>query len=545
MRDHETARIRADTTGPGMGGSELHDAAECRSENRSVTELESTHRMRVGFSLIVVVLTTLFLVACGDDEDSTTATTTQTTTITSAESEAAAEEEGLDSTSTTESDSTTTPLSTSPSTEAQASSDAAAAIPGGSFVVADAEPEEATTTAEIDPVTGEPVPQDTTVLNIDPATGLPVQSANEDLTPVTTRGGRSTPDPVLAGSEAILSRPFSADSPWNTTVQGVPIDRNSDRWIEESDIRVALVEDENGDFVEDERELSRGLIINTTKWTVPVFSNTQEGAVERIAICRQFDCGEDAVTSVVIPLDACPDPRYDGWMTVIDDTTRTAYDFWRARCEADGSISYHYVKAWDLDGVGFQENLGVSARGSGLPLFAGLITPEEIRDGSIDHALAIAIPGAATRRYVRPASRTNGTGRRTSLPEGARIVLKEKVEKRLTKRLVRNKVQRRTARIIITALRRYGAIVVDRSKTPTMFAQRNANWTNILPLNLLQDLKMDQFQVVQAGEIFFDPPRDGEGTFDSTDVGSPPVTSTGDSTLEFGDPGIDLGEILP
>jgi hypothetical protein len=503
--------------------------------------------MRVGFSLLTVLVTALLLAACGDDEDSTTAdtTTTQTTTITSAESEAA--EEGLDTT--TEVDSTTTPLSTTPSTEAQASSDAAAAIPGGSFVVAGAEPEEATTAAEIDPVTGEPVPaaSDSTVLDIDPETGLPTETTvNDELTPVTVRGGRRTPNPVLAGSDAILSRPFSADSPWNTSVEGVPIDNNSREWIENADVRVALVQGEDGRFRRDKRELSRGLVINTTKWTVPVFSNTQEGAVERIAICRQFNCGEDAVTSVVIPLDACPDPRYDGWMTVIDDTTRTAYDFWRARCEADGSISYHYVKAWDLDGVGFQENLGVSARGSGLPLFAGLITPEEIRDGSIDHALAIAVPGAATRRYVRPASRTNGTGLRDSLPEGARIILKKNVEELLTDRLVRNKVQRRTAKIIIKALRRYGAIVVDRSKTPTMFAQRNANWTNILPLNLLQDLKLDQFKVAQAGEIFFDPPREGEGTFDSTDaVGSPPVTSSGDSTLEFGDPSIDLGEILP
>lgn len=491
--------------------------------------------MRVGFSVAIVALTALLLAACGDDEPDTT-TTTQTTTITSAESEAAAE--GLDS--------TTTPLSTTPSTEAEASSDAARAIPGGDFVVADASPEPATVPDDAaatgtEPGAADPAPTGTPSVEIDPVTGLPVEPG---ATAATSDVG---PDPVLGGSEAILSRPFSSDSPWNTSAAGMPIDRRSDRWIEESQIRVALVQKENGSFVRDERVLREGLVINTTKWTVPVFSNTQEGAVERIAICRQFDCGEDAVTSVVIPLDACPDPRYDGWMTVIDNTTRTAYDFWRARCEADGSISYHYVKAWELDGPGFQENLGVSARGSGLPLFAGLITPEEIRDGRIEHALAIAVPGAATRRYVRPASRTNGTGRKTSLPEGARIVLKKNAEKHLTKRLVRNKVQKRTARIIIEALQRYGAIVVDRSKTPTMFAQRNANWTNVLPLNLLQDLRLKHFRAVETGQIFFDPPRSGEGTFDPTaGVASPPSTGTGSQgTIEFGDPSIDIGEVLP
>lgn len=513
--------------------------------------------MRVGFSMLTVLVTAVVLAACGDEEPQET-TTTQTTTVTSAESEAAAE--GLDSTGAA----TTTPLSTTPSTEAEASSDAAAAIPGRDFVVQGAEPEVAsttpttattatgTTTGEVDPATGETVPAetdttiaegDTTVVEIDPVTGLPVAPG----TATTEVRGSLGPNPVLPGSEGILPRPFSADSPWNTPASGA-IDPDSDEWIEGAQIRVALVENEDGEFVKDERRLREGLVINTTKWTVPVFSNAQEGAVERIAICRQFDCGEDAVTSVVIPLDACPDPRYDGWMTVIDTTTRSAYDFWRGRCEADGSLSYHYVKRWELDGPGFQELYGVSARGSGLPLFAGLITPEEIRDGRIDHALAIAVPGAATRRFVRPASRTNGTGRRSSLPEGARIVLKKNAERKLTERLVRNKIQRRTARIIITALQRYGAIVVDRSKTPTMFAQKNANWTNILPLNLLQDLKLNQFRVERAGQIYYDPSKD-EGTFDplaQEGVASPPATASGSSgTIEFGDPGIDLGEVLP
>ncbi len=177
-----------------------------------------------------------------------------------------------------------------------------------------------------------------------------------------------------------------------------------------------------------------GLTTNTTRWTLPVFSNTQAGATRRVAVCRQFNCGPDAVSSVVIPPDACPQPQYDGWMTVIDNTTHTALDFWRARCEADGSLSYHYVKRWDLDGPGFQQPNQPSARGSGLPLFAGLITPDEVRSGEINHALAISVPGAATRRYVQPASRTDGTGLVDSLPEGARIRLKKSVAKKLLKR---------------------------------------------------------------------------------------------------------------
>jgi len=387
-----------------------------------------------------------------------------------------------------------------------------------------------------------------------------------------------TVDPTLGNDEAILSRPFSPDSPWNTPIADDRVDKNSRRWIKQSRIRVAEVADSNAaqdevDFlaggvssavqdnktcrrdssfnrrarrsdvngvpgVDDERKqdssncrtINAGLTINVTKWTDPVFSNSQDGAIERIAICRQFNCGPDAVSSIVIPPNACPDPRYDGWMTVVDNNSRTALDFWRGRCENDGSISYHYVKKWDLDGPGFQIPGGVSARGSGLPLFAGLITPEEIRDGEINHALAISVPGAATRRYVQPASRTDGTGLPTSIPEGARMRLKPGAEKALTKRFVRNKDQRRVARTIITALERYGAIVVDRSAAPTLYAQKNANWTNILPLNLIQQIGLNRFEVVEAGQTFFDPPRAGDGTFDAG-VASFPSTGSGSQSV--------------
>ena len=105
-----------------------------------------------------------------------------------------------------------------------------------------------------------------------------------------------------------------------------------------------------------------------------------------------------------------------------------AYDLWRARREDDGTISYNFMRKWDLDGSGFQAPQTVSARGSGLPLFAGLIRPKELQAGLINHALAISVPGPAQGVFVQPASSTDGNGRVSSLPEGARIRLKANIE---------------------------------------------------------------------------------------------------------------------
>ena len=63
---------------------------------------------------------------------------------------------------------------------------------------------------------------------------------------------------------------------------------------------------------------------------------------------------------------------------------------------------------------------------------------------------------------------------------------------------MRNGTERETAETIIAALERYGAIIVDRSAAPTMYAQRNADWKGVLPLNLLQDIPLPRFDVIDA-----------------------------------------------
>ena len=391
---------------------------------------------------------------------------------------------------------------------------------------------------------------------IPPTTTTPTTSATTTDTTATT-GGTTTATTVptttvppatgATSTDSILARPFLSDSPWNTRVSGRPVDPDSRRMMRKAQLRVATTETANGRIRQEKRRIKVGLTVNVTQWTVPVFSNNQPGAIPRIAVCRQLDCGPDAVDSITIPADACPDPRYDGWMTALDVGARIAYDFWRARCEADGSLSYHYVKAWPLDGPGFQQPTGVSARGSGLPLFAGLITPEEIRAGRIDHALAISVPGAAQRRYVQPASRTDGTGDLASVPEGARLRLRRGSEKLLTRTFVRNGTERATARTIITALERYGAIVVDRSAAPTMYAQRNADWRGTLPLNLLQDIPLKRFDVVQLGRTYLDPPKSGEQpALPPGTPGSVPTTTGGATgTTAYATPDTDFGQVFP
>ena len=57
------------------------------------------------------------------------------------------------------------------------------------------------------------------------------------------------------------------------------------------------------------------------------------------------------------------------------------------------------MKKWPLDGPGYQEPGSVGARGSGLPLFGGLIRPGELEAGLIEHLNREA--ARLQRRYLK------------------------------------------------------------------------------------------------------------------------------------------------
>ena len=323
---------------------------------------------------------------------------------------------------------------------------------------------------------------------------------------VTAGAAEATTD----GLPTAEARLFAATSPWNTRVDGEPVDEASSRMINRAQFRVGVVEDATTVRTVP-RRITDPLYINTVSWTVPVVAGGEPTAV----VCRQSQCGNgDDTVTLTIPADVDPDPRYDGWFTIVDAGDNVAYDLWRARREDDDSISYHYMKKWALDGPGYQEPGSVGARGSGLPLFAGLIRPGELEAGLIEHALAISVPGPAQNSYVQPASSTDGNGEANSLPEGARIRLKADVvperprDPRTGKPIRLTAQQQRMSDAIVLTLRTYGAIVVDRAEVPTLYAQRDVT-ADLIQGNELQGLTLDDFEVVQLGQRYPYPPVEG------------------------------------
>ena len=132
-----------------------------------------------------------------------------------------------------------------------------------------------------------------------------------------------------------------------------------------------------------------------------------------------------------------------------------------------------------------------SADAAGLPIVPGLARYDEVRRGSINHALRFTV--SRTRRaYVYPARHfaSNLTSRNLP-PMGLRVRLKGSFD---------ISGFPRQSRIVLTALKRYGMLVADNGSSWYITGVPNPRWNND-DLHTLGRVKGSDFEVVQTGAV--------------------------------------------
>jgi hypothetical protein len=132
-----------------------------------------------------------------------------------------------------------------------------------------------------------------------------------------------------------------------------------------------------------------------------------------------------------------------------------------------------------------------SADAAGLPIFPGLARYDEARRGVIDHALRFTV--TRTRRaYVYPARHYASSLTDPDLPPmGLRLRLKASFDVRPFPR---------QARIVLTALKRYGMIVADNGSSWYVSGAPDPGWDND-DLHALGRVKGSDFRVVDTSTL--------------------------------------------
>jgi hypothetical protein len=222
----------------------------------------------------------------------------------------------------------------------------------------------------------------------------------------------------------------------------------------------------------------------------------------------------DMIEDIPIPPEAQPSADSDARMIIIDKDTYAEYDFWRAqRLEtgwtAGGVSAYNIL--WDSTPIP-----GIS-RGSGIPSYAGLLRPWEIRQGRIEHALAFGYTETAEKKCAFPASKTDGKSTMPfAIPEGARLQLDPSLTDADFDRMGLN----RSGKIIARALQEYGMILVDTSGSFKIYLEDLINnpfaredWTDP-ELNLTKEsiynIPYTAFRVLELPPGYWEPSEEGD-----------------------------------
>jgi hypothetical protein len=112
--------------------------------------------------------------------------------------------------------------------------------------------------------------------------------------------------------------------------------------------------------------------------------------------------GGNADPTVCIPLGTKPDPSGDGHLTIRDTIHNRETDFWQAKYDSTSQkiISASAGTSFPLGAIN-EQTTGWGGDAANLPLRRGLITPDDIKSGVINHPLVFSTPfiGSGSPRY--------------------------------------------------------------------------------------------------------------------------------------------------
>jgi hypothetical protein len=251
---------------------------------------------------------------------------------------------------------------------------------------------------------------------------------------------------------------FASDSVWNAPLPpDAPLDPSSDQLVRALDFEVSS-------------ELERGIgpwiatsIASTPLYVVPAGQPDVRVRLDNPTVSWRISL-QSAFDAVPIPANAQPAAGSDAEMAVWQPSTDKLWEFFHARKLADGwhaawggaiqtvsqSPGYYSASAWP----GAEPYWGATA--TSLPVIAGTMLIDELRAGSINHALALDLPAPRAGVFAWPAQRSDGTGGAGTLPEGARLRLDPNLD------LSQLSLPPLT-RMIAVAAQRYGLIVRDQT----------------------------------------------------------------------------------
>jgi hypothetical protein len=314
---------------------------------------------------------------------------------------------------------------------------------------------------------------------------------------VAVAAGRTTTaaPPRIAGCPV-----FPADNPWNQRVDKLPVAADSAQIL----ARIGISDPVHPDF---------GTVYDGAPNGIPI--TVVSSNVRRVPVRFQYASESDGHYYPLprgVAIEGGPNSSGDRHVIVVDRTTCTDYELFAAYPHDHGlNWTAGSGAIFHLDSDHLRPAGWTSADAAGLPILPGLARYSEVAAGAIDHALRFTAPCTGSRyvypaRHIAPsclpctqhpasfdrmAHESSGCGGPYAPPMGLRVRLKASVD---------ISGLPHQARVVATALKRYGMILADNGSPWYISGEPSRHWNNDA-LHELDRLSGRDFQVVDTSSL--------------------------------------------
>jgi hypothetical protein len=269
---------------------------------------------------------------------------------------------------------------------------------------------------------------------------------------------------------------FPADNPWNRDISGDPVDPNSQNYIAHMNGATKYLHPDFG---------------SNPGYGIPfvVVPGTQPGVPVEFDYADESDPG---------PYPIPPDAPIEGGAASSGD--RHVLVLQKDSCTLYETYDSHYVGPGWHCGSGAVFNLSsnqlrpdywTSADAAGLPILPGLIRYDEVAAGEINHAIRFTVQ-STQKAFIHPATHYASSNTDPNAPPmGLRVRLKSGYD-----------ISKFTgaAKVILTAMKKYGMIVADNGSDWYFTGATDTRW-NDSDLNQLKSIPASAFEAVASGAI--------------------------------------------
>ena len=265
---------------------------------------------------------------------------------------------------------------------------------------------------------------------------------------------------------------FPPDNIWNTPVDSLPVDANSDAYI----VTIGASRSLHPDF-------------GTGAIGIPYV--TVPGDQPKVNISFLYGDESDS-GGYPVPADAPVESGSDRHVLVVDRDNCILYELLAASLQPDGSWQAGSGAIYDLNCSCLRPATWTSADAAGLPILPGLVRYDEVAAGAIEHAIRFTVP--QTRKdFVWPARHYASQLKDAQFPPmGQRFRLKASFDISSFSPEVQ---------VILLALKKYGMILADNGSAWFISGVPDERWNNDILVNQLRKVQGSDFEAVDESSL--------------------------------------------